>query len=55
MDGLIIIQDNAQVTAIAGEDAAAIGSDDKDDMRGTILILGTPHYHGYALDDDIQL
>ena len=55
MAGLIIIQDNAQVTAIAGDRSAAIGSEGKDDMRGTILILGNARITtGMLFDDDIH-
>lgn len=40
MRGMILICDNANVTAIGGDRAAAIGTDDSDDLSGSILILG---------------
>ena len=52
MKGLIIIQDNAQVTAIAGDCAAAIGSDDGYEMTGTIIIIGNARVTTGVLDDD---
>ena len=52
MAGLIIIQDNAQVTAIAGDRAAAIGSDNLNEMTGTIIIIGNAHVTTGILDND---
>ena len=52
MAGMIIIQDNAQVTAIAGDSAAAIGSDDRNEMTGTIFIIGNARVTTGILDDD---
>ena len=52
MAGMIIIQDNAQVTAIAGDRAAAIGSDNLDEMTGTIIIIGNARVTTGILDDD---
>ena len=52
MKGPIIIQDNAQVTAMAGDCAAAIGSDDGYEMTGTIIIIGNVRITTGVLDDD---
>ena len=47
MAGMIIIQDNAQVTAIAD-----IGSDNRNEMTGTIFIIGNARVTTGILDND---
>ena len=52
MRGMILICDNANVTAIGGDCAAAIGTDAARDLSGSILILGNASVTT-GVEDDI--
>ena len=55
MEGLILIRENAEVTAYAGDCAAAIGSEDENEVTGLIVILGQAKVKTGVVDDSGQL